>query len=147
MAPPRDKRVSEEDLPWGEIVIEFGPDDFVPLQTGPALPPIPARSEPDELSIPFGTIIESTLDHEPTHTEPSRDRARPVLHGSDRPVPSPVGTARAGSTIRPEREAQPDREPVEVSSSFFEHTAGPPLGVMAIAVAVVVILFLLVQSP
>ncbi len=42
--PPKKETVSDEEIPWGEIIVEFGPDDSVPLILGTSPPGSPSRS-------------------------------------------------------------------------------------------------------
>lgn len=160
---PKKDRVLEEDLPWGEVIVEFAPNDSVPLQatpvreplqTGPGLSPQQEIPAPKELSIPFGSIVTDDQKRRPTPPEPVSDPGRQEVRRTgfpaspaQEPVISGTNMPRADSAATALQEVESRAEALlQEQWGGVERAAGPPLGVMAMAVAVVVILFLLVQS-
>jgi hypothetical protein len=150
----KNRRVLEEELPWGEVIVEFGPDDSAPLRLAPDRTAPQVEEIPAEISIPFGTIVRDTEDVQSAGHEPSSEAARPP-HRRAAPASAPTpGAEASGSSLpvahsgpRSEREIQPRvAERLDPEAAPLDQVPAPPLGVMAMAVAIVVILFLLVQS-
>jgi hypothetical protein len=121
--PPRKETVSDEEIPWGEIIVEFGPGDSVPLALG-TIPPDSTRHQVA-----------------PESREPA----------ATRPLPAPQEGKRQGHPILEadiEGTALFDTcEPVEAPSRAsdmaewaFPAPEAPPLVFMAIAVVLLLCL-------
>jgi hypothetical protein len=132
---PKKACVTEADLPWGEVIIEFGPNDSAPLENGPCRTEPKWKHTASELFIPEGTIIPDVLDPQPLMGEK-------IVHLPAQEMKRAASQDTASSVVVPDVRLR--LEPKVESTAFCEYEAPPPLGVMATAVALVAILFFLV---
>jgi len=121
--PVRKRSVSEEEIPWGEIIVEFGPDDAVPLGSGSKAPdkpgrrlPVESRSRAPEMKVP----------------EPPLAKPQPQLKVQADIVGTPV-MVESGTEDTSLRAS-------EIAEWTFPGPGAPPLVFMAIAVVLLLCL-------
>lgn len=116
----------EEDIPWGEVIVEFGPEDTIALDMGPEapqVPPAPALKAPAAKPETSPTPLQEALNKVRAPAEDSLED----YHAEAVP-------------FEPATTAEPGHTPLSETSAYSE---GPPLLIMAAGLLIPLILFYL----